>query len=178
MSRIGKKPIKVPTGVEVQVDGPTVRVKGPKGALGRDLPAKVLVNIDGDTVNVAAVDESREARALHGLARMLIANMVTGVSQGFERSLDIIGVGYKAEMAGNTAVLSLGYSHPVRYELPQGVEARVEKGWITLSSSDKELLGHVCADLRRYRPPEPYKGKGVKFTTETVRRKAGKAGSK
>jgi large subunit ribosomal protein L6 len=178
MSRIGKRPIPIPAGVDIAIDGDRIRVKGPKGVLERSVHPKISVQKDGDSVLVAANDESREARSLHGLFGALVANMVTGVTKGFEKGLEIVGVGYRAEMQGRTAVLSLGHSHPIRFDLPDGIEAAIEKSKIVLSGVDKELLGVTAAKIRGFRPPEPYKGKGIKYAEETIRRKAGKAGAK
>ena len=176
MSRIGRMPITVPGGVKVHVADGTVRVEGPKGKLARTLPREVSVAIDGSTVHVARTEETRRARGIHGLTRRLIANMVEGVSKGFTRTLEINGVGYRAEARGNVLHLTLGYSHPIAYQLPPGVTAKVEKQVVvTIEGPDREVLGHLAAALRELRPPEPYKGKGMKYAEETIRRKAGKA---
>ena len=178
LSRIGKKPIAIPSNVKVQVDGTTVRVEGPKGKHERTLVG-VTVKQEGTTLIAEPTEDSRPAKALHGLARSLLQNMVTGVSEGFKRVLEINGVGYRAEVTGQNLVMTLGYSHPVRYELPTGISASIEKQTrITLEGSDKELLGRVAAKIRGFRPPEPYKGKGVKYAEETIRRKVGKSGGK
>jgi len=178
MSRIGKRPISIPADVDVTVDGDHVRVKGPKGELKRSVHPKISVKRDGDALLVVVNDESREARSLHGLFGALVNNMVTGVTKGFERGLEIVGVGYRAEMKGRTAVFGLGYSHPIHFDLPAGIDATIEKSKIVLSSIDKELLGVTAAKIRGLRPPEPYKGKGIKYADEIIRRKAGKAGAK
>lgn len=178
MSRVGKKPIAVPQGVEVKLEGELLTVKGPKGTLQRSMHPQVQVNVQDGEIVVQADDAVKEGGALHGLFRALIANMVTGVTKGFERSLEIVGVGYRAELNGRTAVLNLGYSHPINFELPEGIDAKIERTKITLSGIDKELLGLTAARLRRFRSPEPYKGKGIKYSEEHIRRKAGKAGSK
>jgi len=178
MSRIGKQPISIPPGVDVAVDGDGVRVKGPMGELKRSVHPKISVKRDGDVLLVMANDESREARSLHGLFGALVSNMVTGVTKGFQRGLEIVGVGYRAEMKGRTAVFSLGYSHPIHFDLPEGIEASIEKNKILLSGIDKELLGVTAAKIRGLRAPEPYKGKGIKYADEIIRRKVGKAGSK
>ncbi len=176
MSRIGKQPIPVPSGVSLRVDGATVIAEGPKGKAQHTLGPKVGAEVADGVLRVVRKDDSRQARALHGLSRKLIANMVQGVSAGFSRTLEIIGVGYRAEVRGSNLHLSLGYSHPIVYQLPPGVSAAVERQVvITLQSSDRKLLGQVAADIRQLRPPEPYKGKGVKYANETIRRKAGKA---
>ncbi|MCP4446553.1 MAG: 50S ribosomal protein L6 [Myxococcales bacterium] len=174
MSRIGNTPVTVPKGVDVTL-GHVITVKGPKGAL--ELKTNPFVNItddDGKIVFVRA-HNSRPARAAHGLMRALVANMVHGVSKGFERKLEINGVGYRAEVAGQKMTLQLGFSHPVVYDLPQGVSAKVEKNIIILTGIDKQLLGACAAKIRSFRPPEPYKGKGVKYLEERIIRKAGKA---
>ena len=176
MSRIGRMPITVPSGVKVNVADGSVRVEGPKGKLARVLPPEVTLAVEGTTVNVARADESRRARGVHGLTRKLVANMVEGVSKGFTRVLEINGVGYRAEARGTALHLTLGYSHPINFQLPAGITAKVEKQVvITLEGADRELLGQVAAAVRELRPPEPYKGKGVKYAEETIRRKAGKA---
>jgi len=177
MSRIGKRPVFIPAGVDVIVEGDRLRVKGPKGELERSVHPKISVKRDGDAVVVVANDGSREARSLHGLFGALVSNMVTGVTKGFERALEIVGVGYRAEMKGRTAVFSIGYSHPVHFDLPDGIDATIEKTKIVLSGIDKELLGVTAAKIRALRSPEPYKGKGIKYADEIIRRKAGKAGS-
>lgn len=178
MSRIGKQPIPIPKGVEVNLKGDFITVKGPKGKLERSLHSSVKVNIDSENIVVSVVDQTRESRAFHGLFRALIANMVTGVTNGFEKVLQIVGVGYRAELKGRTAIFHLGYSHPINFELPDGVEAIIDKTKVTLSSIDKELLGGTAAKIRSFRKPEPYKGKGIKYADEVIRRKAGKAGIK
>ncbi len=176
MSRIGRMPITVPGGVKVHVADGTVRVEGPKGKLARTLPREVTVAVEGSTVNVGRTEETRRARGVHGLSRRLVANMVEGVSKGFTRTLEINGVGYRAESKGNVLQLALGYSHPIAFQLPAGITAKVDRQVvITLEGADRELLGQVAAALRELRPPEPYKGKGMKYAEETIRRKAGKA---
>jgi large subunit ribosomal protein L6 len=178
MSRIGKRPIPIPKLVEINLENGLLTVKGPKGMLTRRINPNVKVAIDGDRILVSAADKTRESRSLHGLTQVLIGNMVTGVTVGFERILEIVGVGYRAEVKGKTAVFNLGYSHPIDFELPDGVEAKVEKTRIILSGIDKELLGKTAAEIRILRKPEPYKGKGIKYADEVIRRKAGKTGSK
>ena len=176
MSRIGRMPIAVPSGVKVNVADGSVRVEGPKGKLSRELPPEVALAVESGTVNVSRTDETRRARGVHGLTRKLVANMVEGVSKGFTRVLEINGVGYRAEARGSILHLTLGYSHPIAYQLPAGITAKVERQVvITLEGADRELLGQVAAAVRELRPPEPYKGKGVKYAEETIRRKAGKA---
>lgn len=179
MSRIGKRPIPVPAKVTVEIQGLSLTVKGPKGTLERQLPDKVLLTQDGDTLTVTRQDESRTARERHGLVRTLVANMVEGVSQGFERRLDIQGVGYRAQASGSKIVLNVGYSKPVEMEMPKGVNVAVENNTqVIVSGIDKELVGNVAAKIRAVRPPEPYKGKGIRYLGEFVRRKAGKTGKK
>jgi large subunit ribosomal protein L6 len=169
-------PITVPSGVKVNVADGAVRVEGPKGKLARELPPEVTLAVEGTTVNVSRAEESRRARGVHGLTRKLVANMVEGVSKGFTRVLEINGVGYRAEARGNVLHMTLGYSHPIAFQLPAGITAKVERQVvITLEGADRELLGQVAAAVRELRPPEPYKGKGVKYAEETIRRKAGKA---
>jgi large subunit ribosomal protein L6 len=176
MSRIGKMPIAVPQGVKVHVADGTVRVEGPKGKLARSHVPQVKVVVEGSTVVVQRQGDSREAKSAHGLTRRLVANMVEGVSKGFTRGLEINGVGYRADARGNVLFLTLGFSHPIAYQLPAGVTAKVDKQTaITLEGADRELLGQVAAQVRELRAPEPYKGKGVKYAGETIRRKAGKA---
>ncbi len=177
MSRIGKQPIPIPKGVEVELNEDVITVKGPKGALERKIHPEVQVNIDSDHIVVSVADQTRESKAFHGLFRALIANMVNGVTNGFEKVLEIVGVGYRAELQGRTAVFYLGYSHPVNFELPDGIEAKIDKTKVTLSGIDKEQLGKTAAKIRSFRKPEPYKGKGIKYADEIVRRKAGKTGA-
>lgn len=176
MSRIGKQPIPVPSGVTVSVEPGAVKVKGPKGTLSASVSPLVEVKVESGTVNVARREESRNARSVHGLTRKLVANMVTGVSEGFRRVLEINGVGYRAEAKGNSIQLALGYSHPIVFPLPQGVQAKVDKQTVvTLEGADRQVLGETAAAIRKLRPPEPYKGKGIKYAEEKIRRKAGKA---
>lgn len=176
MSRIGKLPIAIPTGVKVAVESNDVRLEGPKGKLKTTLPTGVKVKVEGSVVSVERASDDRKIRALHGLTRKLIANMAQGVSQGFNRVLDINGVGYRAEVKGQEIHMTLGYSHPVVFPLPQGVSASVERQIIiTLNSADRQLLGETAAKIRSLRPPEPYKGKGIKYREEFIKRKAGKA---
>jgi large subunit ribosomal protein L6 len=177
MSRIGKRPIQVPAGVDVKLDGRHIAVKGPKGRLEWDVCDGVDVHVAGGAVSVARAGESRAARSRHGLARTLIANMINGVNTGYTRRLLINGVEYRVEQKGRYLTLALGYSHPIEYELPEGVDAKVDRSSITLSSHDKQLLGAVAAEIRALRPVEPYKGKGIQYEGEYVRRKEGKAGA-
>jgi len=178
MSRIGKAPIPVPSGVDVKISGSTVTVKGPKGELSRDLPEQISVRQDDGELVVERLDEERESRALHGLMRSLVANMVIGVTDGFRKDLDIVGVGYRAAVKGSNGIeLALGFSHPVLVEAPEGISFVVPAPTrIEVHGIDKQLVGQVAADIRAWRKPEPYKGKGVRYVDEHVRRKAGKAG--
>jgi len=179
MSRIGKRPIQIPNKVEIAVDGQQVSVKGPKGQLSRVLPAEVIVELDGETVSVKRRDESRVARQRHGLSRTLVANMVEGVSQGFQKRLQIQGVGYRAQGQGRNLILNVGYSKPVEINPPEGINVQVENNTeVIVSGIDKEVVGNTAAKIRDVRPPEPYKGKGIRYAGEQVRRKAGKAGKK
>ena len=176
MSRIGKLPVSVPEGVKVAVDEGAIKFEGPKGKLETAVPAGINVKVEGKIVRVERVGEDRKIRALHGLTRKLIANMAEGVSNGFSRILDINGVGYRAEVRGQELHMTLGYSHPIVFPLPQGVTAAVERQVIvTLTSANRQLLGETAAKIRSFRPPEPYKGKGIKYREEVIRRKAGKA---
>lgn len=179
MSRIGKRPITIPAKVEVSIEGQHVAVKGPKGELSRTLPAEVILEKEGETLLVTRRDESRAARQRHGLCRTLVANMVDGVSQGFQRRLEIQGVGYRAQVQGRNLVLTVGYSHPVQINPPEGIQLAVENNTnVIVSGFDKEVVGNIAAQIRAVRPPEPYKGKGIRYAGEVVRRKAGKAGKK
>jgi large subunit ribosomal protein L6 len=177
MSRIGKQPIAIPSGVDVTISGTHVTVKGPKGQLEHDIVGAVTVERDGDAITVARADDTRENRSLHGLQRSLINNMVVGVSAGFEKELEIVGVGYRAQAQGPTAIeLALGFSHPVRVQAPEGVTFEVPQPTrIIVRGFDKQLVGQVAADIRKIRKPEPYKGKGVRYAGERVVRKAGKS---
>jgi large subunit ribosomal protein L6 len=179
MSRIGKRPISLPPKVTVTIDGQHVAVKGPKGELSRVLPAEVVVEQDEQTILVKRRDESRAARQRHGLCRTLVANMVEGVSQGFQRRLEIQGVGYRAQVQGRNLVLNVGYSNPVQLEPPEGIQVAVENNTnVVVSGIDKEIVGNTAAKIRAVRPPEVYKGKGIRYSGEVVRRKAGKSGKK
>jgi len=178
MSRIGKKPIQIPKGVTIDLKDDLLKIKGPKGELERKIHPKVSLQIDDGQILISVEEEGRETRALHGLFGALIANMVTGVSEGFERILEIVGIGYRAELSGSEVTFHLGYSHPITYELPKGVDAKIEKTKITLTSIDKEALGMTAAKIRSFRKPEPYKGKGIKYAEEYIKRKAGKTGAK
>src|SRR5919108_2622478 len=177
MSRIGKLPIPVPSGVSVDVQKNHVRVEGPRGTLERGLPSQISIRVEGQTVVCERPSDGREHRSLHGLTRTLVANMVAGVSAGFRNELELVGVGYRAQKQGNDLVLSLGFSHPVRYTPPAGIAVEVaDPTHFSVSGISKEQVGQVAADLRKLRPPEPYKGKGLMYRGEHIRRKAGKAG--
>lgn len=179
MSRIGKKPIIMPKEVEVTFDGRMLSAKGPKGELRRFIHPKVELNIDKSQIAVSISDNSKESKSLFGLFRSLISNMVVGVNEGFKKTLEIVGVGYRVELSGNQLVFNLGYSNPIKYDIPPGIEVQLDqKNKVILSGIDKELLGITAAKIRSFRPPEPYKGKGVKYFEEKVRRKAGKTGVK
>lgn len=176
MSRIGKLAVTIPSGVKIAVDDSAVKLEGPKGKLAASIPSGVQVRVEGNVVRVERDNEERKVRALHGLTRKLIANMAAGVSQGFTRVLEINGVGYRAEVRGQEIHMTLGYSHPVMFPLPPGITASVERQIIiTLSGADRQLLGETAAKIRSLRPPEPYKGKGIKYREEVIKRKAGKA---
>jgi large subunit ribosomal protein L6 len=177
MSRIGNKPVDLPQGVDVKIDGRLVTVKGSKGELARNFHERIGFDLEEGVVNVTRPDDERESRALHGLSRALLANMVMGVSDGFRKELEIHGVGYRASLKGSDVELLVGFSHPVLVEAPEGVTFEVpEPTRIVVSGIDKEQVGQVAANIRKVRPPEPYKGKGIRYTGEYVRRKAGKAG--
>jgi large subunit ribosomal protein L6 len=177
MSRVGKMPILVPPSVDLSIEGNTVSVKGPKGELKREFHERVSIALEDGTATVTRSDDARESRALHGLSRALLANMVTGVADGYRRELEIVGVGYRAALRGSDLELQLGFSHPVSVAAPEGVTFEVpEPTKIAVIGIDKELVGQVAANIRKLRPPEPYKGKGVRYAGEHVRRKAGKAG--
>ncbi|MGD9097102.1 MAG: 50S ribosomal protein L6 [Desulfobacterales bacterium] len=179
MSRVGKKPISIPEKVDVSLKDRLVTVKGSKGTLSRTIHDDVDLQLDGNVIQVVIQNEDRKSRALQGLTRSLVNNMVTGVSSGFERVLEINGIGYRAEVKGQTLVLNLGYSNPVNFDLPKGIAAAVDRNTIIkLTGIDKEQLGQTAASIRKLRPPEPYKGKGIKYAEERIIRKAGKTGTK
>lgn len=179
MSRIGKKPITIPKGVQVGVQGREIEVKGPKGRLQMTVHGVCDVRVADSTVVVTRDGENRTAKALHGLTRALVANMIRGVTDGFERKLEIVGIGYRAQLSGRTITFSLGYSHPIVFPLPEGITAEVDKQTaITLRGVDKHLIGQTAAQMRALRPPDSYKGKGVRYAGEVVRKKVGKAGAK
>ena len=176
MSRIGKQPVPVPSGVDVSVDGLAVTVKGPKGELTQVMPEGVAIAVDGDEVVVTRIGETRDERSRHGLVRSLIANMVEGVTNGYSKKLEMVGVGYRAAKKGKDLELQVGFSHPVLIEAPDGITLDApEQTQITVTGIDKTLVGQVAANIRKVRPPEPYKGKGIKYEGEVIRRKAGKA---
>lgn len=176
MSRIGKKPIEVPEEVEIRQDNSMIEVKGSKGTLTMKVPEGVAIVFDNGTIVVERLSDDKNGRSVHGLTRTLVANMVTGVTAGFERTLEISGVGYRAEVNNDILRLLLGYSHPVEYKIPEGVSVKVDKQvTIMISGIDKELVGKVAAEIRSFRKPEPYKGKGIKYSGERIRRKVGKS---
>ena len=177
MSRIGRKVLPLPKGVTLAQKQGMVSVKGPKGELSKNLPDGITIKTEGDKFLVLRADDSRENRAKHGLVRAHLANMVKGVTDGWTRELEINGVGYRAEVAGDTLTMALGYSHPVVFKLPKGVTAKVDKNRIMLTSADRDLVGQTAAKVRELRAPEPYKGKGVKYVEEVIKRKVGKAGA-
>jgi len=177
MSRIGRKVLPLPKGVTLAQKEGSVSVKGPKGELTKAVPTGVTIKAEADKITVLRVDDERQNRARHGLMRAHLANMVKGVTDGWTRELEINGVGYRAEVAGDTINMALGYSHPVVFKLPKGVTAKVDKNKVTLASADRDLVGQIAAKLRELRPPEPYKGKGVKYAEEVIKKKVGKAGA-
>ena len=176
MSRIGRAPIAIPAGVEVVVDGSTVTVKGAKGTLSRTMNSNITITKDGDTIVVTRPNDQKENRSLHGLTRTLIANMIEGVSNGYKKELEINGIGYRAEVKNNVLTMKIGFSHDVIMEAPEGVAVEVNGNKVTVSGADKQKVGQFAAEIREKRPPEPYKGKGIKYVDEYIRRKEGKAG--
>jgi large subunit ribosomal protein L6 len=177
MSRIGKKPIALPKGVTVEIKNGFVSVQGQKGALQRPLLEGVVLDIDNEVITLKRTGDDKRSRSYHGLMRTLVSNMVVGVSQGFEKKLEIVGIGYRSELKGDGLALYLGYSHPIEFPLPDGISAEVEKQTlVTIKGIDKELVGQVAAKIRDLRKPDPYKGKGVKYAGEVLRKKAGKTG--
>jgi large subunit ribosomal protein L6 len=180
MSRIGKKEIPLPKGVEVRQEGDAITVKGPKGSLSTALVPGIDVKVENNVVQFTRGNEEGRTRAFHGLMRALVANNVRGVSEGFKRELDIVGVGYRAEVKGREVVFSLGYSHPVRFPIPEGIDIAVDAktNHITITGIDKQKVGQTAAEIRSLREPDPYKGKGIKYSDEVIRRKAGKAAGK
>ena len=179
MSRVGKKPIQIPDKAKITFNDRILTVQGDKGTLTQSIHPDVELKIEDGVMNVAPLIDSRNCRALQGLTRSLVNNMITGVTQGFERTLEISGIGYRAELKGNTIVLNVGFSNPVEFNLPEGISATVERNnIIKLSGIDKQRVGEAAASIRKIRPPEPYKGKGIKYAEEYIRRKVGKAGAK
>jgi large subunit ribosomal protein L6 len=180
MSRIGKKEIPLPKGVEVRMDGTSVVVKGPKGSLQTAAVPGITMSVENNVVKFERKDEEKKTRAFHGLMRALVANNVKGVTDGFKRELDIVGVGYRAEVKGREVVFQLGYSHPIKFPIPEGIEITIEPktGHITITGMDKQRVGQTAAEIRSLREPDPYKGKGIKYSDEVIRRKAGKAAGK
>ncbi|MCK4501694.1 MAG: 50S ribosomal protein L6 [Desulfuromonadales bacterium] len=177
MSRIGKLPVTIPSGVKISLDGNTMTVVGPKGTLTQTMHERMTIAVETEQVKVASPAENKQDGALHGLTRALINNMVVGVTAGFQKDLEINGVGYRAEIKGKVLTLSLGYSHPVTYELPDGISVEIEKQTkLSVKGIDKQLVGSAAAKIRSFRKPEPYKGKGIKYADERILRKAGKAG--
>jgi large subunit ribosomal protein L6 len=180
VSRIGRMPIAIPKGVEVRADGEFVRVKGPKGDLSSRIPAGLTVAVENNEVRIARSSDEPRQRAFHGLLRSLVANSVDGVTKGFAKDLEIVGVGYKAELKGKTVVFSLGYSHPIEFRIPEGISVALDAkaGKLTVSGADRQKVGQTAAEIRKLRVPDPYKAKGVKYADEVIRRKVGKAGGK
>jgi large subunit ribosomal protein L6 len=180
MSRIGKKPIQVPGGVDVHVGHGVVKVKGPKGSLLVGLMPEIEASLEGETLTLNRASDSRQTRSFHGLSRALVANAVTGVSEGWKKELEIVGIGYRAESKGDTVVFHLGYSHPVNYPVPEGITIDVDakSGRVTVAGIDRQKVGQVAAEIRALRPPDPYKGKGIRYAGEKLRMKAGKQGAR
>lgn len=180
MSRVGKKPIEVPQGVSVELKPDAIQVKGPKGELNYNFPESIKISMAGSQIQVDRGSDEKSDRALHGLARSLVANMVSGVSQGYKRVLEITGIGYRSQVKGNKILFTLGYSHPIEYDLPVGVTAAVDdkQTTITLNGIDKQALGQVAANIRKLRPPDAYKGKGIRYAGQRIKLKAGKTGKK
>ena len=179
MSRIGKLPVTVPAGVTVKIEGNTVHVKGPKGELTRTIPANISIKMEGNSITLTRPSDETKDKAMHGLSRTLVANMVEGCSKGYMKSLEITGVGYKAEPKPFGLQLALGFSHQIQYKAPAGIKLSApQPTQVVIEGADKEKVGQVAAEIRLLRPPEPYKGKGIKYTGEVIRRKAGKAGGK
>jgi len=180
VSRIGRMPIAIPKGVDVRADGEFVRVKGPKGDLASRIPAGLTVAVESGEVRIGRSSDEPRQRASHGLLRSLVANSVAGVTKGFSKELEIVGVGYKAEVKGKTVVFSLGYSHPVEFPIPEGISIALDAkaGKLTISGADRQRVGQTAAEIRKLRIPDPYKAKGIKYVNEVIRRKVGKAGGK
>jgi len=180
VSRIGKMPVAIPKGVEVNRDGNVLRVKGPKGELSNRIPPGLTVSIDGGEIRIARAGDQPRERAFHGLLRSLVANSVQGVTKGFSKDLEIVGVGYKAEVRGKAIVFSIGYSHPVNFPIPEGIAVALDAkaGKLSISGADRQQVGQTAAEIRKLRIPDPYKAKGIKYANEVIRRKVGKAGGK
>jgi large subunit ribosomal protein L6 len=179
MSRIGKLPVSIPSGVTVEFNGSEFSAKGPKGSLAKTMPPHVSINVADDQVVVTRESDDRVPRSMHGLARSLVRNIVTGVFEGYSKTLDIVGVGYRVQQKKEYLIFSLGYSHPIYYEVPEGLEAKIASPTqLTVGGVDKELVGEAAAKIRSFRPPEPYKGKGIKYSDEVIRRKEGKSGAR
>jgi large subunit ribosomal protein L6 len=180
VSRIGKMPVAIPKGVEVNRDGNVLRVKGPKGELSNRIPPGLTVSIDGGEIRIARAGDQPRERAFHGLLRSLVANSVEGVTKGFSKDLEIVGVGYKAEVRGKAIVFSIGYSHPVNFPIPEGIAVALDAkaGKLSISGADRQQVGQTAAEIRKLRIPDPYKAKGIKYANEVIRRKVGKAGGK
>ena len=180
MSRIGRMPIAIPKGVDVRADQQSVRVKGPKGEISNRIPPGLTVAVEGGEVKIARSNDEPQQRAFHGLLRSLVANAVSGVTKGFSKDLEIVGVGYKAEVRGKAVVFSLGYSHPIEFPIPEGIAVALDAkaGKLTVSGADRQRVGQTAAEIRKLRIPDPYKAKGIKYADEVIRRKVGKAGGK
>jgi large subunit ribosomal protein L6 len=180
VSRVGKMPIAIPKGVDVRAEGEYVRVKGPKGELANRIPPGLTVAIEGGNVRIARENDEKKQRAFHGLLRSLVANSVEGVTKGFTKELEIVGVGYRAEVKGKSVVFSLGYSHPIDFPIPDGIAVAIDAkaGKVTVTGADRQKVGQTAAEIRKLRIPDPYKAKGIKYANEVIRRKVGKAGGK
>ena len=180
MSRVGKMPIAIPKGVDIRAEGEFVRVKGPKGELANRIPPGLSVAVDNGQVRIARQNDEKQQRAFHGLLRSLVANSVQGVTKGFSKELEIVGVGYRAEVKGKSVVFSLGYSHPIDFPIPEGIAVAIDAkaGKLTVTGADRQKVGQTAAEIRKLRVPDPYKAKGIKYANEFIRRKVGKAGGK
>lgn len=180
MSRVGKMPVTIPKGVDVRADADFVRVKGPKGELASRIPPGLTVAVEGGSVRIARENDEKQQRAFHGLLRSLVANSVEGVTRGFSKDLEIVGVGYRAEVKGKAIVFSLGYSHPIHFPIPEGISIAIDAkaGKLTVAGADRQRVGQTAAEIRKLRIPDPYKAKGIKYANEIIRRKVGKAGGK
>ncbi|MBN1863589.1 MAG: 50S ribosomal protein L6 [Victivallales bacterium] len=175
MSRIGNCPVQIPPGVKVSIDNTTIRVEGPKAKLSMDLPSMVCISIEGNLISLSRKEETKKGKAMHGMVRSILSNLIAGVANGFRKDLEIVGVGYRAQVAGNKLTLNLGYSHPVEYAVPEGVTVSVaDNTKLSVSGADKQLVGQVAATIRKFRPPEPYKGKGIRYDGEHITLKEGK----